>query len=141
MGLEQVRIIELPTRSDPRGSLTFAEGDRHLPFPIKRVFYLYGIPPNAHRGGHAHKWHDEVIIAAAGSLEIIVDDGAGKATYRLDAPHRGLLLPRMVWQDLREFSPGAVCLVLASDVYSEADYYRKYDDFLAACRAPKQTGP
>ena len=82
-----------------------------------------------------------MIIAAAGSFEIIVDDGARQETYRLDAPHRGLLLPRMVWQDLKAFSPGAVCLVLASDVYSEADYYRKYDDFLAACRAPKQPGP
>ncbi|MFA4944308.1 MAG: FdtA/QdtA family cupin domain-containing protein [Lentisphaeria bacterium] len=134
MGLEQVRLLEFPKISDPRGSLSFVEGERHLPFAIKRVFYLYGIAPGQSRGGHAHKWHDEVIIPLAGSFDIILDDGFAKQPHHLDQPHVGLFLPRLVWQDLVNFSPGAVCLVLASDVYSEADYYRRYPEFLAAVR-------
>jgi dTDP-4-dehydrorhamnose 3,5-epimerase-like enzyme len=134
MGLEQVRLITLPKISDDRGHLSFAEGGRHLPFEIRRVFYLYGIPPGRHRGGHAHKHHDEVIVAAAGQFDIVVDDGAQTARYTLDQPNVGLYFPKMIWQDLRDFSPGAVCLVFASDVYDEADYYRRYADFLAAVR-------
>jgi len=132
MGLDQVRIIDLPTITDPRGSLTFAEGARHVPFEIRRVFYLYALAPGTKRGGHAHKWHDEVIIPLAGSFDIRLDDGFQTCRYALDCPSTGLFLPRLVWQDLENFSPGAVCLVLASDVYTEADYYRKYPDFLAA---------
>lgn len=137
MGLDQVRIIELPTVTDPRGSLSFAEGLRHVPFEIRRVFYLYGLAPGTTRGGHAHKWHDEVIIPLAGSFGIRLDDGVQTRRYTLDRPSAGLFLPRLVWQDLENFSPGAVCLVLASDVYSEADYYRKHADFLAAVRKDK----
>ena len=134
MGLDQVHLVELPKITDPRGSLTFAEGGRHVPFEIRRVFYLYGLAPGTQRGGHAHKWHDEVIIALAGSFDIRVDDGFQTSRYTLASPSTGLFLPRLVWQDLENFSPGAVCLVLASDVYAEADYYRKYPDFLAAVR-------
>jgi dTDP-4-dehydrorhamnose 3,5-epimerase-like enzyme len=137
MGLDQVRIIELPTITDPRGSLSFAEGLRHVPFEIRRVFYLYGLAPGTTRGGHAHKWHDEVIVPLAGRFDIRLDDGFQTRRYTLDRPSAGLFLPRLVWQDLENFSPGAVCLVLASDVYSEADYYRRHAEFLAAVRKEK----
>lgn len=134
MGLDQVHIIEIPEISDDRGHLNFAEGGRHVPFEIKRVFCLYGIPPGKVRGGHAHKWHDEVIFSLVGRFDIRVDDGFRKADFTLDRPNRGLFLPHQVWQDFTHFSPDAVCMVLASDVYTEADYYRKYDEFLQAVR-------
>lgn len=127
-----VSLIDLPVVSDPRGDLTFVEGERHVPFPIRRVYYLYNVPVDAERGGHAHRELEQVVFALSGSFRIKVDDGRNTAEYWLRDPRRGLYLNRLVWREMDSFSQGAVCMVLASQPYSEADYYRDYDAFLAA---------
>lgn len=132
MGLEQARLLELPRVTDPGASLTFIEAARHIPFDIQRVYYLYGIAPGQQRGGHAHKLHQELIIAIAGSFEIVLDDSRKQRRYTLDRPDRGVLFPTMVWHELENFSPNAICLVLASLRYDDEDYFRDYAEF---CRA------
>jgi dTDP-4-dehydrorhamnose 3,5-epimerase-like enzyme len=131
MPLADVRIIDLPKISDPRGNLTFMEGRRHLPFGLKRVYYLYDVPGGAARGGHAHKQLEQFIIAASGSFDVVVDDGREEKCFFLNRPYYGLFIPRMVWRELRNFSSGSVCLVLASELYDPADYYRDHDEFVA----------
>jgi dTDP-4-dehydrorhamnose 3,5-epimerase-like enzyme len=131
MALADVRIIDLPKISDPRGNLTFMEGRRHLPFGLKRVYYLYDVPGGAARGGHAHKQLEQFIIAASGSFDVVVDDGREEKCFFLNRPYYGLFIPRMVWRELRNFSSGSVCLVLASELYDPADYYRDHDEFVA----------
>lgn len=116
--------------------MTFAEGERHVPFPIRRVFVLYGVPANAERGGHALKTCHQFLTAVAGGLEVRVEDGRQKQTFRLDRPHCGLYLPPLWWREMAHFAVNTVCLVLASAPYSEADYYRSYAAFLAALEAP-----
>jgi hypothetical protein len=123
------RIIELPRIPDPRGNLTFIEGDTHIPFAIRRVFYLYDVPGGEDRGGHAHRQLQQVIIAASGSFDVIVDDGTQQERFSLNRSWYGLYVPRMVWAHLENFSSGSVSLVLASAVYEEADYYRDYDEY------------
>jgi hypothetical protein len=123
------RIIELPRIPDPRGNLTFIEGDTHIPFAIRRVFYLYDVPGGEDRGGHAHRQLQQVIIAASGSFDVIVDDGTQHERFSLNRSWYGLYVPRMVWAHLENFSSGSVSLVLASAVYEEADYYRDYDEY------------
>jgi hypothetical protein len=123
------RIIELPRIPDPRGNLTFIEGDTHIPFAIRRVFYLYDVPGGEDRGGHAHRQLQQVIIAASGSFDVIVDDGTQHERFSLNRSWYGLYVPRMVWAHLENFSSGSVSLVLASAVYEEADYYRAYDEY------------
>jgi len=105
-----------------------------VPFSIKRIFYLYGIPKNALRGGHAHKSLHQFAIAATGSFDVTVDDGHEKKTFHLDRPDHGLYIPPMIWDELENFSPGSLCLVLASDHYDEADYIRDYEAFKKASR-------
>ena len=134
MGIEHCRIIDLPRVGDPRGNLTFIEGQRHVPFPIERVYYLYDVPGGATRGGHAHKQLEQLIIAASGSFDVILDDGVSKKKVTLNRSYQGLLITRMVWREIENFSGGGVCLVLASMKYTEDDYYRTYEDFLAAVR-------
>ncbi|HWR45841.1 FdtA/QdtA family cupin domain-containing protein [Sporomusa sp.] len=134
MGLEAVRIIDLPKISDPRGNLTFVEGGRHIPFDIKRVYYLYDVPGGETRGGHAHRNLQQLIIAMSGSFEVLLDDGYKRKTISLNRSYRGLLIPTMVWRELVDFSSGSVCMVLASEYYDEADYYREYEDFYKAVR-------
>ncbi len=128
-------LLELPSVTDPRGSLTYAEVGREIPFDIRRIYYLYDVPPGAQRGGHAHKALHQVLIALHGGMQVTLDDGTDKRTFRLDRPNLGLYVCPMIWRDLINFSVGSVCLVLASDVYDEADYYREYADFIAAVRA------
>lgn len=129
-------LLELPSVTDPRGSLTYAEVGKQIPFAIRRAFYLYDLPVGASRGGHAHKELHQLIIAIAGSFKVVLDDTSTISGFHLDRPDRGLHVCPMVWADLSEFSPGAVCLVLASDVYDERDYYRDYAAFLtAACQS------
>ena len=125
------RIIDLPKITDQRGNLTFIEGNRHIPFLIQRVYYLYDVPAGAMRGGHAHKKLQQFIIAASGSFTVIVDDGRKRKEFFLNRPHYGLYIPQMRWRELENFSSGSICVVLASEVYEESDYYRNYKRFLA----------
>ena len=126
------RIIELPRVTDPRGNLTFIEGEEHVPFDIARTFYLYDVPGGEARGGHAHRELEQFVIAASGSFDVLVDDGKNQERFFLSRAYYGLYVPRMVWKELDNFSSGSVCLVLASHRYDEADYYRNYWDFAAA---------
>jgi hypothetical protein len=127
------RIVELPRIMDPRGNLTFIEGDgAHIPFSIGRVFYLYDVPGGESRGGHAHRELEQLVIAAAGSFDVIVDDGTAAERFSLNRSYYGLYVPRMTWTHLDNFSSGSVCLVLASLPYQESDYYRDYDEFAHA---------
>lgn len=126
------RLVDLPKISDPRGNLTFVEGGRHVPFDIQRVYYLYDVPGGAERGGHAHKALRQLIIAMAGSFDVVLDDGRHKERVHLNRSYYGLLVDTMVWRELDNFSSGSVCMVLASTVYEESDYYRDYGDFIAA---------
>ena len=129
-----VRLVDLPVISDPRGDLTFIEGDRHAPFHIRRVYYLYNVPVDAERGGHAHKDLEQVIFALSGSFRVKVDDGSTTATYWLRNPRQGLYVNRLIWREMDCFSQGAVCMVLASQPYDEQDYYRDYSTFQDAVR-------
>ncbi|PTA67134.1 sugar 3,4-ketoisomerase [Deinococcus arcticus] len=131
MSLDDVRLVPLPVRSDERGSLSFLEAGEHVPFEIKRIFYLYGIAPGQNRGAHAHRELQQFLIPLAGSFEVRLDDGRKKATFTLDRPDQGLYMPAGIWGDLYNFSKDAVCLALASLHYSEEDYYRNYDEFKA----------
>lgn len=135
MSLEQCRIIDLPKISDPRGNLTFIEGSRHVPFDIRRVYYLYDVPGGAERGGHAHKGLHQLIIAMSGSFDILLDDGREKKRIHLSRSYYGLYVCPMIWREMDNFSSGSVCMVLASNLYDEEDYYRSYEDFIAALPA------
>lgn len=129
MPLSDARIIQLPKITDYRGNLTFIEGNKHIPFSIQRVYYLYDVPGGEKRGGHAHKQLQQFIIAANGSFDVLLDDGHMKKTFRLDRSYYGLYIPNMIWRELVNFSSGAVCLTLASLLYDESDYYRDYKEF------------
>lgn len=130
MPLEQCKVLELPKINDPRGSLTFIESGRHIPFDIKRVYYLYDVPGGSERGGHAHKALHQLIIAMSGSFDIHLDDGFGKKTIHMNRSYNGLYVCPMIWREIDNFSSGAVCMVLASDYYDEQDYYRDYGIFI-----------
>jgi hypothetical protein len=134
MSLKLCRLIELPRVADPRGNLTFVEGGRHVPFEIRRVYYLYDVPGGAERGGHCHKELEQVLIAMSGSFDVALDDGAARTRYHLNRSYYGLYIAPMVWRELNNFSSGSVCLALASAPYSEADYYRDYQTFLQSLR-------
>jgi len=123
-------LIELPERGDARGLLTFGQEGDHIPFPVKRFFTLYKVAAGASRGGHAHRQQHQFLVMAAGSANIIVDDGNHRTQVLLDRPNLGLHAPPMLWLELEDFSPDAICLVLASGVYDEADYIRQREDFL-----------
>jgi oxalate decarboxylase/phosphoglucose isomerase-like protein (cupin superfamily) len=135
MPLSDCHIIELPKITDPRGNLTFLENSRHVPFDIKRVFYLYDIPTGEDRGAHAHKALHQLLICLSGSFDVTLDDGTEKKTVHLNRPWQGLHIPPMIWAAEVNFDPGSVCLVLASMLFDESDYYRDYDQFLAAIKA------
>ena len=130
--LDHCRLVDLPKISDPRGNLTFLESSRHIPFDIKRVYYLYDIPGGAERGGHGHKALHQLIIAMSGSFDVVLDDGRNKKRIHLARSYYGLYVCPMMWREVDNFSSGAVCLVLASDFYDESDYFRNHDQFLAA---------
>ncbi|MFD1163875.1 MULTISPECIES: sugar 3,4-ketoisomerase [Hwangdonia] len=130
MNLEQVKIIEIPKIKDNRGNLSVIEKDL-LPFLFKRVYYLYDVPSGAYRGGHAHKEQEEFLIALSGSFNVVLQDRTGKKrTFTLNKPNQGLLVSNMIWRELEGFSSGAVCLVVASDVYDESDYIRDFEKFM-----------
>jgi hypothetical protein len=128
----ECRIIELPRINDPRGNLTFVEGNRHVPFDIRRVYYLYDVPGGAERGGHGHKQLQQLIIAMSGSFDIALDDGKNRRRHHLNRSYVGLYMPPMIWRELDNFSSGSVCMVLASLPFDEADYFRDHGEFLKA---------
>ena len=130
--IELCRVFEFPKVPDPRGNLTFIEGGHHIPFAIRRIFYIYDVPTGESRGAHAHKRLQQMLICLAGSFEVWLDDGIHQRTVRLNRPWQGLYVAPMVWAAEIDFDPGSLCLVLASDVFDEADYIRDYDEYLKA---------
>jgi len=134
MNLSKCKIIELPKITDVRGSLTFIEQNNHVPFEIKRVYYLYDVPGGETRGGHAHKQLQQFIVAAMGSFDVILDDGFEKKRFHLNRSYYGLYIPRMVWRELDNFSSGSVCLVLASELYDREEYIYDYKTFKEAVK-------
>lgn len=134
MPLSDCRLIDLPVIHDPRGNLTFVEADRHIPFSIKRVYYLYDVPGGSSRAAHGHKALHQLMIAMSGSFDVTLDDGFEKKLFHLNRSYFGLYIPPMIWRDLDNFSSGAVCMVIASEHYDEADYFRDHDLFLKAVK-------
>jgi len=139
-GISGCRLMRLSEVADDKGNLTFIEGNGHVPFSIKRVFYLYNIPDNVSRGGHAHKHLHQFVISAAGSFDMTVDDGSERKTFHLDSSSYGLYIPPMIWDELENFAPGSLCLVLASDHFDEDDYIRDYNTFKKLARGLKPNG-
>lgn len=129
--ISQLEILEIPKIEDNkgRGNLSVIERDC-IPFSVKRVYYLYDVPSNAYRGGHAHKNLNQFMIALSGSFDVVLDDGTTKTKITLNKPNKGLLIPNGIWRELENFSSGSVCLVLASEEFDEDDYIRKYKQFL-----------
>jgi len=138
MSMADCRIINLPKVTDPRGNLTFIESARHVPFEIKRVFYLYDVPGGESRAGHALKACEQFVIAMSGSFDVVLSDGVEQARYHLNRSYYGLYIPSLIWREIENFSSGSVCTVLASAFYGEADYYRDHDEFLEAMKAVRQ---
>ncbi len=128
--VESCRVIDLPKITDARGNLTFVEGNRHVPFDVKRVFYLYDVPTGESRGAHAHREQHQFLICLSGSFDVELDDGTNQTTVHLNRPWKGLHIPPMIWAAEVNFDPNSVCLVLASDVFDENDYIRSYEAFL-----------
>lgn len=126
----EFRKIKLPRRLDARGNITFIEAEEHVPFRIRRVFYLYDVPGGAERGGHALKICHQFLVAVSGSFDVLLDNGTKKTTIHLDRPYFGLHIPPLTWRAMSNFSSGSVCLALASEPYAESDYLRDYDAFL-----------
>lgn len=131
MPLKDCKILDLPKIEDPRGNLTFIEGQNHVPFDIERAYYLYDVPGGADRGAHAHRNLHQFIVAMSGSFDVVLDDGREQQRFHLNRSYFGLYVCPMMWRYLDNFSSGAVCLVLASAKYDEADYIRNYETFLA----------
>ena len=130
MLIENCKLVDLPKISDPRGNLTFIEGMSHIPFEIARVYYLYDVPMGAERGGHAHHELQQYVVAASGSFTFVLDDGYKRKRFHLNRSYFGLYVCPMIWRELDNFSSGSVCMVLASNLYDEDDYYRDYSDYI-----------
>lgn len=122
------QIIDIPKITDPRGNLAVIEGNT-IPFVVKRVYYLFDVPSDSHRGGHAHKNCQSLLIALSGSFTVKLYDGKNRKDILLNKPDKGLLIPTMLWRELEDFSSGAVCLSIASDEFDEEDYIRELTDF------------
>ncbi|NND61641.1 MAG: WxcM-like domain-containing protein [Flavobacteriaceae bacterium] len=130
--IDEYELIEIPkiVADDGRGNLSVVEKDL-IPYDIKRVYYLYDVPSDSIRGGHAHKELKQFLIALSGSFDVVLDDGKDRIVITLNRPYKGLYIPNGLWRELENFSAGAVCLSLVSETYDEADYIRTYDDYLA----------
>ncbi len=131
--IQEAKLLDIPKVHDERGSLAVVEKEV-IPFSIERVYYLYDVPSDSFRGGHAHKEQESVIIALSGSFEVIIDDGAEKKRIMLNKPNQGLYIPTNIWREIDNFSSGAVCLVLASTTYDENEYIRDYNAFINQLR-------
>ena len=131
MKIENCEIISLPKIPDARGNLTFFEGNNHIPFDIKRVYWIYDVPGGTTRGGHAYKQLKEVFISLSGSFDVTLDDGHKKRTFSLNRSYLGLYVPAMIWRNLENFSTNAVCMIAASRSYSQKDYILDYEKFLS----------
>ena len=128
MGMN-IKIIDIPKIENALGNIAVIENDV-IPFDIKRTYFLYDIPSSAKRGGHSHKKLQQVLIAISGSFDVVLKDGKYEKKVSLNKPDKGLLIETAIWRELENFSSGAVCLVLASEIFDEADYIRDYDEFL-----------
>jgi hypothetical protein len=137
MSIHDCRLVDFPKVTDRRGNLSFIEGGNHIPFEIRRVYYLYDVPGGESRGGHAHKALEQVIIAINGSFDVELDDGFERRTVHLRRANEGLYVNRLIWRELTNFTSGSVALVLASTRYSADDYYRDFEEFKAAARAAR----
>ena len=127
--INDAKIIEIPKVHDTRGNLSVIENEV-IPFEMKRVYYLYDVPSGSKRGGHSHKEQQEFLVALSGSFDVVLHDGQNQKKVTLNKPNQGLLIPSGLWRELENFSSGSVCLVIASDVFLEADYIRDYKEFL-----------
>ena len=128
--VEDVRIIELPKFLDARGNLSFAEQNNHIPFVIKRTYWIYDVPGGEDRGGHAFKKNQEVVIALSGAFDVVVDDGVKKKTFTLNRSYYGLYIPKGLWRTIGDFSTNSLALEFGSEHYSVEDYIRDYNEFL-----------
>jgi dTDP-4-dehydrorhamnose 3,5-epimerase-like enzyme len=128
--IQNCNLLSIPKIEDPRGNLSVIENSV-IPYAIKRVYYLYDVPSAAERGGHSHKEQQEFLIALSGSFDVILNDGKEQKTVTLNKPFEGLLITNGIWRELKNFSSGSVCLVIASDVFKEEDYIREYSDFVS----------
>ena len=127
--IQNCKILAIPKIEDPRGNLSVIEHNV-IPFEIKRVYYLYDVPSGAERGGHSHREQQEFLVALSGSFDVILNDGNLQKTVTLNKPFEGLLVTNGIWRELKNFSSGAVCLVIASNVFDEEDYIREFKEFL-----------
>ena len=137
--IDQCRLIDLPKHHDMRGNLSVVEGGIHVPFDIKRVYYLYDVPGGSSRAGHGHLHLQQFFIAMSGSFDVIVDDGYNRKKIHLNRSYYGLYVPGMMWREVENFSSGGVCLVLASTLYDPKDYYHDYDEFVAVTRSQQRS--
>ncbi len=128
--IKEARIIELPRFADPRGNLSFVEELNHIPFEIKRTYWIYDVPGGESRGGHAFKQNEEFIIALSGAFDVIVDDGLTKRVYTLNRSYYGLYVPAGLWREMENFSTNSLALEFGSIHYDETDYIREYDEYL-----------
>jgi glyoxylate utilization-related uncharacterized protein len=131
------KLVDLPIVHDVRGNLTVVEGGEQIPFDIARIYYLYDVPGGSERGGHGHRELEQLIIAMSGSFDVRIHDGETEQTFSLNRSYRGVYVPPMSWRVIDNFSSGAVCLVLASRKYEEADYIRDFDAFVAEVQAAR----
>ena len=129
---DDFQLVNLPDFKDDRGMLTFAEPGIHIPFEIKRIFWIYGVPQDKMRGGHAHWTCHEVVFPVCGSFDIVLDNGREQKTFHLADPSVGVVIPAGVWSELSHFAPGTVCLALASQEYDTTGYVNDYEDFKRA---------
>lgn len=132
--LSDCSLVELPKITNRQGNLTVVENCKHIPFDVKRIFYLYDVPGGANRAGHALKECTQFLVAASGSFDVILDDGTKREKYHLNRSYYGLCIPPLIWREIENFSSGSICLVLASCIYNPDDYYRRYGEFLQAVK-------